>query len=75
MATKAQLTAAVASIGASIDWENSYISPTEKYMIIDAPNGELWVDSESNVIVQSWYSGPASEFYEEILERVEEGLC
>lgn len=74
MATKTQLKAAVSKFGGSVDWENSYISPSEKHLIVDAPEGKLWADSESSVIVVSWYCGSAPEFYEEAIERVEEGL-
>ena len=72
MATREQLKKAVAAFGGSIDWENSYVAPSEKYLIIDAPDGHIWDDSESSVIVMSWYSGPANEFYDEAIDRV---LC
>ena len=74
MATKTQLNKAVAKFGGSIDWESSYITHDDKYIIIDAPDGKLWADSEASCICVSFYCGPASDFYDEAIARVNEGL-
>jgi len=72
MATKQQAINAVRTLGGSIDWTNSNITRLDKYIIVDAPDGYIWVSSDANVIVITWYCGPVSEFYDQVIEDV---LC
>ena len=74
MATKFQALKAIKSVGGSIDWEVSSITATEKTITVDAPSGYCWDSSGAECFCISWYSGPASEFWDEVIERVRFGL-
>ena len=74
MATRKQLMAAVKAFGGDIDWHNSSITPTDKYIIIDAPKGFKWSASDCSVLCSSWYCGATAEFYDDVLELINEGL-
>ena len=73
MATKAQAIKAVQAFGGSIDWENSTITSSDKYIIIDAPEGYVWDASESSVLCLNFYCGSASDFWDEVIDLVLSG--
>lgn len=73
MATKAQAVKAVEAAGGSIDWNVSEITATEKVITVDAPEGSVWQFNGSECICLAWHSGPASEFWDEVIDAVEFG--
>ena len=74
MATKYQALRAIELVGGSVDWNVSEITSTEKVITVDAPAGLCWSSSGSSCFCISWYSGPASEFWDEVIEKVRFGL-
>ena len=73
MATKAQAVRAVEAAGGSIDWNVSEITATEKVITVDAPEGSVWSFNGSECICLAWHCGPASEFWDEVIDAVEFG--
>ena len=73
MATKKQALQAIQEEGGVIDWGVSEITKTDKSICIDAPGTDYWSSSDAPSIVINWYSGPASEFWDEVIDRVSEG--
>jgi len=73
MATKKQALQAIQEEGGAIDWGVSEISKTDKSICIDAPGTNYWSSSDAPSIVINWYSGPASEFWDEVIDRVSQG--
>lgn len=67
MATRRQALAAIANQGGAVDWAVSYITPYDKHICVDAPDGLLWSFSQSECFVINWYSGSASEFWDEVM--------
>jgi hypothetical protein len=74
VATKAQAIRAVKAVGGSIDWNVSEITATEKAITVDAPSGYCWDSSGAECFCISWHCGPASDFWDEVIERVRFGL-
>ena len=74
MATKSQAEKAIEAVGGSIDWEVSEVRRGEKVITIDAPDGFVWQFNGCECICLAWYSGPASEFWEEVIEAIEYGI-
>ncbi len=74
MTTKAQAIRAVEAVGGSIDWNVSEITAAEKVITADAPKGSVWQFNGSECICLAWYSGPASEFWDEVMDAVEYGI-
>lgn len=74
MASKQKLIDAVAALGGAIDWGVSFIERGEKHICIDAPAGMVWSANGAPCLVQSWYSGTASEFYDDVLADLADGL-
>jgi len=73
MASKKQAEKAISEHGGLIDWGVSFVSGSEKHVVIDAPVGRLWDYSESGAIVISWYCGSAGEFWDEVIAVVSSG--
>ena len=74
MATKQQAIRVVEAVGGSIDWNVSEVSGTEKVITVDAPSGYCWDSSGAECFCISWYSGPASEFWDEVIDHARFGL-
>lgn len=74
MATKAQAVKAIQAVGGSIDWDVSEITSLEKVITVDAPEGFVWQFNGCECLCVSWYSGPASEFWSEIIDAVQYGV-
>lgn len=74
MATKAQAVKAIQAVGGSIDWDVSEITRLEKVITVDAPEGFVWQHNGCACICAAWYGGPASEFWSDIIEAVEDGV-
>lgn len=77
MATKAQALRVIESVGGSIDWVVSEVSGSDKkakVVTVDAPSGYCWASSGAECFCISWYSGPSSEFWDEVIDRVRFGL-
>ena len=73
MATKAQAVKAIEAAGGSIDWNVSEITALEKVITVDAPSGSAWLFNDAECICLSWYCGPASDFWDEVIDAVEYG--
>ena len=41
---------------------------------VDAPEGFVWQYNGCACICAAWYGGPASEFWSDIIEAVEDGV-
>ena len=74
MATKQQAIAAVQQHGGEIDWDVSYINRGDKSIVVDAPAGYYWSISEAETFSITWYGGPASEFWDEVIECASWGV-
>ena len=77
MATKSQALRVIESVGGSMDWVVSEVAGSNtKAMVVtvDAPSGYCWDSSGAESFCISWQSGPASEFWDEVIERVRFGL-
>ena len=71
---KEKLKRQVTALGGSIDWDSSNITPKDKLLFIDAPDGYIWDWSESECLTVCWFSGMAEEFYAEALEMISYGV-
>lgn len=74
MATRRQAVKAVEAAGGSIDWDVSEVTATEKVITVDAPLGYCWDSSGAECFCLSWYGGPASEFWDEVIEHARFGV-
>lgn len=74
MTTKSQAEKIIALHNGAIDWEVSYITRTDKTVVIDAPEGHTWLFSGAESIVIGWYSGSAAEFWDEVIDCVSYGI-
>ena len=77
MATKFQALKAIKSVGGSVDWSVSDVAGGDtkaKAITVDAPSGYCWDSSGAECFCISWHSGPSSEFWDEVIERVRFGL-
>ena len=74
MSTKSRALKVIEAAGGSVDWNVSEITGTEKVITVDAPSGFCWASSGAECFCISWYSGPASEFWDEVIEKVRFGL-
>ncbi|MBT60409.1 MAG: hypothetical protein CMA63_02505 [Euryarchaeota archaeon] len=75
MATRQQALRAIELAGGTVDWNVSSFRGTEKVITVDAPSGYCWDSSGAECFCISWYSGPASEFWDEVIERVQFGVA
>lgn len=75
MSTRKQALKVIKENGGEIDWHVSYITATEKHICVDAPEGGMWVSSGAESFVISWYCGPASEFWDEVIFMAERGVA
>lgn len=75
MSTKAKAEKVISLHGGEIDWDVSYITKTEKAVVIDAPENSAWSFNDCESIVIGWYSGSAAEFWDEVIEAVSCGLA
>lgn len=73
MSTRQQALKVIKQHGGEVDWDVSYITATDKHICVDAPDGALWISSEAESFVVSWYCGPASEFWDEVISRASMG--
>ena len=73
MTTKAKAEQVVQSYGGEIDWASSTISRGDKLVFVDAPAGKVWSFNGCSVIAHSYYSGPAREFWSDVIELVNHG--
>lgn len=74
MASRQQALKAIEQAGGTVDWDVSYMLKDQKSICIDAPEGYYWDRSQAECISIRWECGPASEFWDEVIERVSEGL-
>ena len=74
MATKRQALKQILAMGGSVDWNVSNITATEKTITVDAPSGYCWDSSGAECFCISWYSGPVSEFWDEVIEQARFGV-
>lgn len=74
MSTKAEAIKVIELHGGAIDWDVSYITRTDKTVVIDAPENQTWSFNDCESIVIGWHSGPASEFWDEVIDVVSYGL-
>lgn len=74
MATKQQALKQIQAMGGSVDWNVSNITATEKAITVDAPSGYCWDSSGAECFCISWYGGPASEFWDEVIEQASFGV-
>ena len=74
MSNRREAIRVIEAFGGSVDWDVSSITATEKTITVDAPSGYCWDSSGAGCFCISWYSGPASEFWDEVIERVRFGL-
>ncbi len=74
MATRKQALAAIAAQGGEVDWDVSQIDAYTKHICVDAPEGFLWDVSQAECFVISWYSGAASDFWDEVLSVATTGI-
>ena len=74
MATKAQAVKAIKAVGGSIDWDVSEVTSSEKVITVDAPDGFVWQFNGCECICLAWYSGSASEFWDEVVDAAEYGV-
>jgi len=75
MATRKQALAAIAKQGGTVDWDVSYITAYDKHVCVDAPDGLMWHSSQAESFVINWYSGSASEFWDEVIDMAEAGAA
>jgi hypothetical protein len=73
MATRKQALKVIEEFGGEVDWDVSYITATNKHICVDAPEGKLWTSSAAESFVVSWYCGPASEFWDEVIYLANNG--
>jgi len=73
MATKKQAMSEIVKQGGQVDWDVSYITATDKHICVDAPNRKIWDSSGAESFVIHWYSGPAAEFWDEVISMAECG--
>lgn len=73
MATRKQALKVIEKFGGEVDWDVSYITATGKHICVDAPEGKLWISSAAESFVVSWYCGPASEFWDEVIYLAKNG--
>lgn len=64
----------IRAAGGSVDWGVSFVTGREKVITVDAPSGYCWASSGAECFCISWYSGPSSEFWDEVIDRVRFGL-
>ena len=74
MATKQQAIAEVQKNGEEIDWAYSYLKKKKKAITVDAPAGYYWSISQAETFSITWYGGPASEFWDEVIECASWGV-
>jgi len=74
MATKAQAIKVIEAVGGSIDWGVSEITNSEKVITVDAPDGFVWQFNGCECFCLAWYSGPAGEFWDEVIDAAEFGV-
>ena len=74
MASKKQALAVIAQHGGMVDWDFTHITSGEKHICVDAPAGHYWCGSEAETFTVSWYSGPATEFWDEVIEYASWGV-
>ena len=74
MATKAQAVKAIEAVGGSIDWDVSEVTASEKVITVDAPDGFVWQFNGCECVCLAWYSGSASEFWDEVVDAVAYGV-
>jgi len=74
MATRQQALRAIELAGGTVDWNVSGFTGLQKVITVDAPSGYCWDSSGAECFCISWYSGPASEFWDEVIERVQFGV-
>ena len=75
MATRKQALMAIKKHGGEVDWGVTNITSTDKHICVDAPNGMMWNSSQAESFVINWYSGPASEFWDEVINMADEGAA
>ena len=73
MATRKQALRAIAKAGGTVDWGVSYVTPYDKHICVDAPDGLTWSVSQAQCFVINWYSGSASDFWEEVVSVANAG--
>ena len=64
----------IAMFGGTVDWDCSEITARDKSILIDAPDGYVWSSNGSPVISIHWYGGAASEFWDEVIDQVQDGV-
>ncbi len=74
MATRQQALRAIELAGGTVDWNVSGFTGLQKVITVDAPSGYCWDSSGAECFCISWYSGPASEFWDEVIEHVQFGV-
>lgn len=74
MATRQQALRAIELAGGTVDWNVSGFTGLQKVITVDAPSGYCWDSSGAECFCISWYSGPASDFWDEVIERVQFGV-
>lgn len=75
MATRKQALSIIAQQGGEVDWDVSEITAHEKSICVDAPEGLMWNSSAAESFVIRWYSGPATEFWDEVIYMAESGAA
>ena len=71
---KAAAVKVINELGASLDEDFTYITRSEKSVMVDAPEGFHWAATEASTLTVVWYDGSASEFWGEVVEMLNEGL-
>lgn len=75
MATRKQAMAVIEQHGGEVDWDVTIITATDKHICVDAPKGQMWNSSVAESFVVSWHAGPASEFWDEVIQLANEGTA
>lgn len=73
MATRQQALHVIADQGGLVDWDVSYITAFDKHICVDAPDGQMWNANSAECFVINWYSGPAHEFWDEVIAMAADG--
>ena len=74
MTSKAKAEKMIDLHNGAIDWSVSYITRSEKTIVIDAPEGHAWLFNGCESIVIGWLSGSAAEFWDEVIDCVSYGI-
>lgn len=75
MATRKQALSIIEQHGGEIDWDVSYITAHDKHVCVDAPDGMMWHSNQAESFVINWYSGSASEFWDEVIYMAKSGAA